>query len=119
MCEERFQESFFCHVLRLTANKRCLKENGVLVLPFHPRVIAGLTEHVGWNQVNTGNVKDLEDIDTNWMHTVEQQRHWCKNGFDNKLNAGEFESELKKQGNKMRLTEADHEVDRSGHQQPC
>ena len=105
MCEERFRESFFCHVLKFIADNRCLKENGVLVFPFHPRIIAGLAKHVGWEWVDTENVKVLENIDRKWIDTMKTQRTGWKeqNGFDNKLEGTDFERELTNLGKTMKL----------------
>ena len=103
---------FFDNFFLFVTDHRCLKENGYIVLPFHPRIIAGLfrINAFGEYPVVMNLVKDvgvIGDIETNWQNVLEYRNVKQTNGYDHdeyKLSGDAFKTELKNQVKNMNVS---------------
>ena len=110
--EVRFRMEFFDNFFLFVTEHRCLKENGYIVLPFHPRIIAGLfrINAFGEYPVVMNLVKDvgvIGDIETNWQNVLEYCNVEQTNGYDHdeyKLSGDAFKTELKNQVKNMNVS---------------
>ena len=96
--QSEVSQNFFDVFFKFVAKHRCLKENGCVVLPFHPRVIAGLFRVNNKPPVNV--VKDwkfFDEIMEQWQDQISKRDCDIGNGFNHKLGLHEFNAELRRQ----------------------
>ena len=110
--EVRFRVKFFDNFFKFIRKHRCLKENGHIVLPFHPRIIAGLFRRnaFGNNHWVMNLVKDvgvIGEIESNWQNVLKNKNAERANGYnhdDYKLSDDAFKAELEKQVKNMNVS---------------
>ena len=83
-CRKDFFDVFFAFVKRT----RCVKENGLIASPFHPRVIAGMHHVQGDHSFlqTRHNVEAVDKVGDSWSDDVSQKNAFCGCGCEhNKL----------------------------------
>ena len=104
MYEDRFRDYFFDNFFRFIATHRCLKENGTIVLPFHPRMIAGLfrCDSLATKVEVVDSVGVLKQAEGHWQDELTLHNAGSTNGFVHKFSTiDDFNDQLEKQANKL------------------
>ena len=104
MYENTFRKEFFDNFFPFVAKTRYVKENGLIVLPFHPRVIAGMhrvAKDLSFLKMRN-NIAAINDVEKGWRWEVQNRNYYCGDGYDhNILSEERFMKELKTQSTKM------------------